>query len=367
MSVARKLDHGTSRANSLGRKNRAAVAVVIVNYRTPELAKTCLEAVARERAAFRDLKVLLVDGGSADTSAEQLHQLIGQGDFSEWVEFLPLQVNGGFGWANNQAIQRLIRGSEGPDYIHVLNPDAEVEAGAIGWLSQYLDNHPRTGAIGSKLLKSDGSSSASAFRFPSIGSEFARGARTAFLERMFGIRPISVETEDAAEVDWVSGASVMFRVEALRQAGLFDEGFFLYHEEVELMWRLRKAGWAIATEPRSRVRHVGGAATGVDSDKTRESAARRNPTYLYRSRTRFFGLTRGRIIAALAFTAWLAGDAIWKMRKLLRLAPADERVNHEFMDHLSKAFPRKHDFEPAVSKLGAKPTNVPAWMCKGWL
>ena len=67
------------------------------------------------------------------------------------------------------------------------------------------------------------------------------------------------------EVDWTTGASVMFRSEALGQTGLFDEGFFLYHEELELMWRLRRAGWTIAFEPRSRVRHVGGVTTGMGS------------------------------------------------------------------------------------------------------
>jgi hypothetical protein len=185
------------------------------------------------------------------------------------------------------------------------------------------------------------------------------------LEDLFGVKATTVETSEATEVDWVTGASVMLRVDALRQVGLFDEGFFLYHEEVELMWRLRRAGWSIATEPRSVVRHLGGVATGVRSGN--DCVERRNPTYLYRSRSRFFGLTRGRTIAVAAFAAWLAGHMVWELRRLLRLAPGHKPVEHEFGDHLLKAFPRRHDFEPAPARLDGAPTATPAWMAKRWL
>lgn len=314
------------------------VGVIIVNYRTPELAKNCLQALKQEKARIRHLRVVLVDGGSADSSAEELSRFVAQGGFAEWVEVLALPVNGGFGWANNQAIQRLMRAAELPDYIYLLNPDAEVEPCSVTCLADYLNTHQRVAAVGSQLLEPDGRWSGSAFTFPTIRSEFARGARTAILEQLLRVKPTSINTSQAKEVDWVTGASVMFRVEALREVGLFDEGFFLYHEEVELMWRLRKAGWAIATEPKSRVRHLGGAATGVTGLDREQCTARRYPPYLYRSRTRFFGLTGGRTIAMLAFAAWLAGHAVWKLRRLLHLASCSKRVEHEFVDHLTCGF-----------------------------
>jgi N-acetylglucosaminyl-diphospho-decaprenol L-rhamnosyltransferase len=343
------------------------LVVVVVNYRTPDLAKACLEAVNHERAEVPNLKVMLVDGGSADGSAELLSGFVGQRKFGEWVDVLALPLNGGFGWANNQAIQRLLRGGQPPEYIHLLNPDAQVEQYAVRRLAEYLDSHPRVAAVGSQLLDPDGRQSGSAFRFPSVRGEFARGARTAFLEQLFGVKPVTIETSEAAEVDWVTGASVMFRVNALRQVGLFDEGFFLYHEEVELMWRLRKAGWSIATEPKSRVRHIGGAATGVHSSGSALRIGQRNPNYLYRSRARFFGLTRGRLIAVAAFTAWVAGNSVWRARRLFRLGREHLQVEHELGDHLLKAFPRHHDFEPAAGTAGGEPTDAPTWMKKRWL
>jgi hypothetical protein len=338
------------------------VAVVIVNYRTPELAKACITPLEKERASFRSLKVVLVDGGSGDGSAETLSRWVAELGFAAWVEVLALPVNGGFGWANNQAIQRLMRGGHPPDYVHLLNPDAEIEPGAVERLAEYLAGHPRVAAVGSQLLDTDGRPAGSAFRFPSVQSEFARGARTALLERVLRVKATRIDASEATEVDWVTGASVMFRLEALRQVGLFDEGFFLYHEEVELMWRLRRAGWSIATEPRSRVRHHAGAATGVRDDRI----AQRNPAYLYRSRTRFFGLTGGRMAAAGAFAAWLAGYTVWKLRRLLHLAGAQTQTEHEFGDHLRYAFPRKHDFEPAIATPDAEPSDVPAWKQNGW-
>lgn len=356
---------GASRTKSKPIESR--VAVVIVNYRTPQLSRSCLKAMAQERAAFRFLKATLVDGGSGDDSGETLSRLVEQPEFASWVDLLALPVNGGFGWANNQAIQRILRGACPPDYIHLLNPDAEIERHALARLAEYLDAHPRVAAVGSQLLEPDGRRSGSAFRFPSIRGEFARGARTAILERLLRVNPTAIAASKATEVDWVTGASVMFRVEALRQVGLFDEGFFLYHDEVELMWRLRKAGWSIATEPKSLVRHIGGAATGVKGSEQDEWIGRRNPAYLYRSRSRFFGLSGGRIVAGAAFTAWLAGAVVWKLRRTLRLGSGHKQIEHEFADHILNAFPRSHDFEPAVPAADAEPTRIPAWMHKRWL
>ena len=81
----------------------------------------------------------------------------------------------------------------------------------------------------------------------------------------------------------------MLRVDSLRTVGLFDEGFFLYHEEIELMWRLRQAGWTIAFEPRSRVRHVGGGSSGVHS---RETSDRLGPGSRLIGTARVLGFSR---------------------------------------------------------------------------
>ena len=343
------------------------VAIIIVNYRTPDLTKVCLSALQSERRSFSHLRVLVVDGGSADGSAHELSDAIAGPEFRDWVELLALPINGGFGWANNQAMQRLMASSEQPRYIHLLNPDAQIEPGAIRQLADYLEDHPQVGAVGSQLLEPNGSLSGSAFSFPSIRGEFSRGVRTGALERLLRVRPISSTPPNATSVDWVTGASVMLRVDALCEVGLFDEGIFLYHEEVELMWRMQRAGWSVATEPRSRVRHIGAAATQVYDRNMSERCHARVPAYFYRSRTRFFALTRGRTVAALAFAAWLLGHAVWSIRRLAGLARNSKPVSHQLRDHLLKACPRKHDSVRAVPGPEAPPTEAPAWMTNGWL
>lgn len=343
------------------------VAVVIVNYRTPELATACLRSLKPEKAAIPQLQVVVADGASLDGSAERLAHAVTEPEFRGWVSFLPLPVNGGFGWANNQVISSLLAQASPPEYIHLLNPDCEIESGAVIALLRYLSEHPQTSAVGSQLLEPDGSITGSAFSFPSIRGEFSRGARTGFVDRLLKVPPVSICATASCEVDWATGASVMFRRTALEAVGFFDEGFFLYHEEIELMWRLRRAGWTIAFEPRSRVRHVGGASTGVHSRKTRGRVEPRKPSYWYRSRARFFGRTRGKRVAILAYFAWLAGYSLWAMRRALQLAPGAKPFSHEVRDHCRYALPRRSDGIAAVPASTDPPAASPAWMERGWL
>lgn len=360
-----------------GKSNRAGlrrsvladvhVAVIVVNYRTAELTKSCLAALQPERARLPRMNVVVVDGGSGDGSAELLKKTVEQSQYSDWVTLLPLPLNGGFGWANNEAITSVLRQDDPPQFVHLLNPDTEVEADAVALLASYLLDHPHVAAVGSQLLESDGSLTGSAFSFPSIRGEFSRGARTGIIDRLLKVPPISISSSGAREVDWATGASVMFRAEALKEVGLFDEGFFLYHEEIELMWRVRRAGWKIAFEPRSRVRHVGGASTGVHSRRTDGTLEPRKPSYWYRSRARFFALTRGRLVALLAYLAWLCGYPVWKLRRTLGLAPAAKPFSHQLRDHGRYGRPRRSDGVAAVRPWSGPAGARPAWMERHWL
>lgn len=326
------------------------VAVVIVNYRTPELAKQCLAALRGERELLPKLRAVLVDGGSGDGSAEELAKAMYDPDLGSWVTFLPLPINGGFGWANNQAILTLAQGGASPDYIHLLNPDAEVTRGAVAALVHELEGHPRCGAAGSQLLTAEGRAAASAFRFPTAGREFVSGAHSAKLGSLLGIAPTVVEAADSVEVDWVTGASVMLRAGALQDTGLFDDGFFLYFEEVELMHRMRRGGWSVRHVPASRVIHIEGASTGLGA-----AAVRPLPPYWYESRRRYFFLTGGRQAAIAADVAWLGGRMIAALQGLLRRSA-------ETGARAGPLLSRTNLPPPSVPRLGDPPGRPPAWM-----
>lgn len=338
------------------------IAIVVVNYRTSELALSCLRAVAIERLALPRLRAIVVDGGSADGSAERLAHALEDPEFASWTSLLALPVNGGFGWANNQAMLLLLNGERPPEYIHLLNPDTVLEPGAMLALVRCLHADANAAAAGSQLLDPDGSLSGSAFSFPTLRGEFTRGARTGLLERLLAMKPDPETFPDAREVDWVTGASVLLRSSALRQVGLFDDGFFLYHEEVELMWRLRQAGWTIMHEPRSRVIHVGGAATGVRGRSGEVELMPRRPPYWYRSRRRFFARSSGQAAANCALTLWLAGHLIFRFSRPFRRGPAKRLLAHELRDQWKHARRHPSDGIAAVTPASASPGALPSWM-----
>jgi N-acetylglucosaminyl-diphospho-decaprenol L-rhamnosyltransferase len=336
------------------------VAAVIVNYRTADLAIKSLQALDRERALLPNLRAIIVDGGSDDGSAERLRQTLDHPDFSKWTDFLPLSFNGGFGWANNQAILTLWQREEEPEFIFLINPDAEIALGALVQLVNLLRLNPKAAAVGSQLLEPDGSETGSAFRFPSIGRELLRGSRTFSIGKLMGIKPVNIASKDSCRVDWVTGASVLFRNAALRQTGPFDDGFFLYFEEVELMHRLKRAGWEIWYEPNSRVMHIGGAATGVSSAE--QTSRKPLPAYWFASRRRYFALSHGRIGTLFAGLAWLTGHALWRIRTWLGLGDRTVETPFERRDLLNHGLaPSPADLVASIPSSDSKPGQMPAW------
>jgi len=339
------------------------IAVVIVNYRTPGLALGAVRSLIAERARLPTLRAVVVDGGSGDGSADRIAAGLADPSLAGWATLTALPLNGGFGWANNQAIQALMQGDDPPDYIHLLNPDAEVEPGAVVALAAVLDREPGCAAVGSLLLDPDGTPSGSAFRFQGPVAEFVNGARAAAVGRLLRVPPV-LAAATAGQVDWATGASLMLRTAALRETGLFDTGFFLYFEEVELMWRLGRAGWTVRHEPASRVRHVGGAATGVRDGEAQSRRLKARPSYWYRSRRRQYALTRGRRTAAAAGLAWLAGNALFGLRRLAGLGGRQhlviEREGRDLWRH--GLWPDASDTAPAATPWDEPPGRPPAWM-----
>jgi N-acetylglucosaminyl-diphospho-decaprenol L-rhamnosyltransferase len=333
----------------------------MVNFRTPELTLDALIALAGEREALPMLRALVIENGSGDASAAVLQAGLDTGPLSDWVSLRVSSINGGFGWANNQALLELLNGETPPDYVYLLNPDAQIEPGALVRLVKCLDTMPKAAAVGSQLVEPDGRLAGSAFRFPTIGREFVRGSRTPGIGRMLGIAPMLIASDRLCKADWVTGASVLFRTEALRQVGLFDDGFFLYFEEVELMHRLARAGWEMWHEPASRVVHIGGASTGVVSGL--QKAIKPMPAYWFASRMRYFALTSGDLKAWLAAWAWLAGDMVSRLCKMLGRARGGDEIPFERRDFLARGLkPSSFDLSPARPNAKSGLGVPPAWM-----
>jgi N-acetylglucosaminyl-diphospho-decaprenol L-rhamnosyltransferase len=287
--------------------------VVTVNYKTASLTLDCLASLVAEHQHGLEMRVVVVDNASGDDSVAVLQEGLAVLQNPSWIEVESMPRNGGFAYGNNVVLRQALEATHPPDYILLLNPDAVVREGAIAPLIQFLDEHPQSGLVGSRLEDPDGTPQTSAFRFPSIWSELDHGLRLGAISRLIQHRCLAMPiVMEPCLSDWLAGASLMIRREVLSSAGLFDEDYFLYFEEVDFCHRARQAGWECWYVPDSRVVHLVGQSTGVTD--TRRSP-QRMPQYWFESRRRYFLKFHGVVYAAMADLLWMMGFALWRIRR----------------------------------------------------
>lgn len=339
------------------------LCVSIVNYRTPHHTIECLTSLLSERVSMPGLRVVIADGGSGDDSCATIGAWIAREGHGDWMQLIPLSRNGGFGWAHNQVMQRMLQSETPPDYFYLLNPDAAVLPGSLHASITEMEADPRRAVTGGLMYNMDGVLQISAHRFPDWRSELRAGTRLSSIRHLLGIRPIGPFEGDAPrEVDWVSGSNLILRAQALRECGLFDTGFFLYFEEIELMWRLKRGGWTIWQTPHSGISHEGGAATKV----SRDAAERRRtplPAYWYQSERRCLTLMQGGALARLGFWGWLLGRiAVGMPRWLVSKPVRANSVYRELRDKWAAWRERgTRAAEPAITWPDDPLDQPPAW------
>jgi N-acetylglucosaminyl-diphospho-decaprenol L-rhamnosyltransferase len=308
---------------------------VVVNYRVPNLA---IEAVASLLADFDGLEgsVTVVENDSQDGSLGIIQQAVRERGWADRVTVIASDRNGGFGAGNNLAFRAALASPEPPEFFFLLNPDATVHRGTTLTLASFLSEHVAAGAVGARVLDPTGNAAVSAFRFPSMLGELESSLRLGVATRLLSRHVIPLGSEAGPSgVDWVSGSCVMIRREALLEAGIFDERFFLYFEEVDLCRRIRSAGFTVHHLPQTGVDHHEAAATGV------RGRARR-PRYWHDSRRRYFEKHHGRAyFLATTLTHVLAGG-------VHRLRCFVERREPEYPPHLLSDM-MKHALRPASS------------------
>ncbi len=218
-----------------------SLSIVIVNYNSKEYLKRCLESIFRN--CPQETQIILVDNASKDGSVEMVNRVF------PMVEVIENLDNAGFAKANNQGISR----SYG-DKILLLNPDTLYKKGVIEELGSYLDSNQSTAAVGCRIENPDVSLQYSFGKFPTIFRLILD--RLPIINKRWGhlVRDGSLY-DKVREVDWVTGACVMIRKKAFEKVGGFDEDYFLYVEEVDLMYRLRKAGYKVVYDPSISVTH----------------------------------------------------------------------------------------------------------------
>ena len=289
-----------------------SILTIILNWRTPQMTLGAAMAAAYAMEGMRG-EILIVDNCSGDGSEEQLKDWIADAD---WKDICPVRViqsgrNGGFGFGNNVGISTGLSDGSRPDYVYVLNSDAFPEKEAVRALVDHLETHPKTGFAGSEIHGSDFERQLTAFRFPTIFSEFEGAARTGPITRLLSDYTVPIfNLDETGPVEWISGCSLLMRDSVLQEVGLFDETFFLYFEETDLCRRVQNAGWGIDHVAESKVLHIGSQSTGMGSWD-------RIPQYWLDSRWHYFHKHHGRAYAIAATAAHVTGGLIWRLRRIL--------------------------------------------------
>jgi len=248
------------------------LSIIVVNWNTKEDLLHCLESIF-ERGTGIQREVIVVDNASTDGSRTSVEER-----FPE-VNFIQNQMNLGFAKANNQAL-KLSKGK----YVLLLNPDTKIKKGSIGEMVLFMNAHPEVGVVGGQLLNSDGSKQNSIANFPSLATELFNKS---LLRWLFPKRFPGKERNypEPVEVNSVIGACMMVRREALDQVGSLDEDYFLFLEETDWCYRMKRTGWKIYHVPDAEVYHFQG--------KSAERDKKRSRVEYFRSRYHFFKKNRG--------------------------------------------------------------------------
>ena len=226
-------------------------SVIVVNWNTRDYLQECLQSILDEpgirilsdeppniparrtetnlpvyQSTLLPIEIIVVDNASTDESVAMMHSRFPQ------VRLIVNEQNLGFAAANNQAIDQA-RGR----VLFLLNPDAYLRRGALTGLARFLQEHPEAAAAGPNVLNPDGTCQAAVFRFPTLWDLFCEAVFLSVLwphSRLFARKELGGFDRDAVrQVDWIQGCALAIRREVWEAVGPFDEGYWMYVEELD--------------------------------------------------------------------------------------------------------------------------------------
>jgi len=271
------------------------LSIIIVNWNVKDLLRDCLASIQNNQENI-ELEVIVVDSASSDDSTEMVEK-----EFP-WARLIKSDQNLGYPRGNNVGILA----SCGRNIL-ILNPDTVILDDALAVMSDYLDNHIDVGALGPQLLNADGSIQSSRRRFPSLmtgllESTWLEDVAPQRIMRSYYAKDMPDDQEN--DVDWVTGACLMVPRRIIDQVGLFDEGYFMYSEELDWCRRISEAGWRIVYLPQAKIiHHVG---------KSSEQAVTTRHINFQQAKLRYFRKHHGRI-AAGSIRAVLLANYAWQL------------------------------------------------------
>jgi N-acetylglucosaminyl-diphospho-decaprenol L-rhamnosyltransferase len=230
-----------------------SVSILIVNWNSKDLLRQCLKSIRRECGDLKP-QIVVVDGGSFDGCAEML-----AAEFPE-VEFVQSPDNVGFGRANNLGLARVTG-----EAVWILNPDTELRTGSLQTLLREFERRADAGIVSPRLLNTDLTLQNSVHALPkpvrqALDSEFLRR-----LLSPFGLwaPPRDFAPPDTVAVEAVGGTAILMRTKTFRSVGGFTPAYFMYAEDMDLCFKVLRAGLRIYHVPNAEVVHHGGASASA--------------------------------------------------------------------------------------------------------
>jgi len=279
------------------------LSIIIVNWNSKDYVRQCLESIARHRPAA-NFEVIVADNASFDGCDKMLESA-----FPAAV-FLQAGKNLGFAGANNLGA----RHAKGPNLLF-LNPDTEFLGNSIDPLLQRLAALPNAGAVGCKLLHPDRSLQTSCVQsFPTVinqalDSEFLR--RRFPRSPLWGMAALHSDEITPSEVEAISGAAILIKRDVFVAVGGFSESYFMYGEDLDLCFKVRRAGYRVYHVPETSIVHYGGGST-------KTSAGNFSNVMMRESVHRFLRAHRG-VLSASLYRATMAATALLRMALILPL------------------------------------------------
>jgi N-acetylglucosaminyl-diphospho-decaprenol L-rhamnosyltransferase len=272
------------------------LSVIIVSWNVRDLLERALASVYASWKGRPGLEIIVVDNASHDDSVAML-----RATFPE-AQVIANTANRGFTGGNNQGLAAATG-----DFLLLLNPDTEVVADALPRMVEYIRSHPDVGMAGPQLLNPDGSVQSSRRRLPTLPVLFLEST---WLEKLAPRKLLryyyAQEQPDdlVQDVDWITGAAMLTRREAVAQVGGMDEGFFMYSEELDWCRRIREAGWRVVYFPEARIVHHEG--------KSSEQVVPARHIYFQSSKVRYTRKYHGNAVAEL-LRLWLLAQYVWQI------------------------------------------------------
>ena len=257
------------------------------------------------------MEAVVWDNCSGSELLAPLKQAREENGWQDWLTIEVSERNLGFGAGNNAVLRPRLEAGSLPEHIMLLNPDTEVQPGALAELLRFQQAHPDAAFVGPATCSRPPQVDGTAFRFPGLISHLVEGARWGLLDRLFARWRVSLPVQqEAHRADWVSGGAVMIQRRVFEQIGLFDESFFLYFEETDLSYRAAKQGLESWYNPKALVYHFAGAATGLGRA---EGPSPRTPGYWFASRQHYYRKRYGVTLTWLADLAYVLLRGFWQL------------------------------------------------------